>query len=47
MAAAIGNQYALGNKGGEKGLKFKSVEELQKKIDSFFDSCYELVNFLP
>jgi len=42
MAAALGNQYALGNTGGSLGLKFKSVEELQKKIDAFFDSCFDI-----
>lgn len=42
MAAAIGNKYALGNRGGEKNLKFPSVKDLQEKIDAFFDSCYEV-----
>ena len=42
MAAAVGNKYALGNRGGEKNLKFPSVEELQTKIDAFFDSCFEI-----
>jgi hypothetical protein len=42
MAAAIGNQYALGNKGGSLNLKFPTVEGLQSKIDAFFDSCYEV-----
>jgi len=42
MAAAVGNKYAVGNRGGEKNLKFPSVEELKTKIDAFFDSCYEV-----
>lgn len=41
MAAAIGNQYALGNKGG-RPLKFSSVKELQAGVDAFFESCYEI-----
>lgn len=42
MAAAIGNKYAVGNSGGKNNLKFKSLEELQTKIDAYFDSCYEI-----
>lgn len=36
MAAPKGNQYALGNKGG-RPLKIKSLEELQEKIEYFFN----------
>ena len=35
MPAPKGNQYALGNKGG-RPFKFKSLEELQEKIDDYF-----------
>jgi hypothetical protein len=38
MAAAIGNQYALGNKGGQPA-RYKSVDELQQAIDKYFLSC--------
>jgi len=41
VAAALGNTYALGNKGG-RPLKFATVEALQKSVDAFFDSCYEM-----
>lgn len=37
MAAPKGNQYALGNDGG-RPLAFNSVEELQEKIDEYFES---------
>ncbi len=33
------------NKWG-RPLKFKSVKALQKKIDSYFDSCFEVKNFV-
>jgi len=39
MPAPKGNQYAKDNKGG-RALKFKTVEELQCKIDKYFESCY-------
>jgi len=32
---------------GGRPLKFQSIDDLQKKIDAYFDSCYEIVNFLP
>jgi len=35
MGAPIGNQNAVGNKGGP--LKFATVEELEKAIDAYFD----------
>ncbi len=41
MAAAVGNQYALGNKGG-RPLKFPTVKALQASVDAFFESCYEI-----
>ena len=41
MAAAVGNQYALGNKGG-RPLKFPTIEALQTSVDAFFNSCYEM-----
>ena len=40
MAAPKGNKYAVGNSGG-RPLKFKSVEELQAKIDAYYESCYQ------
>jgi len=40
MGAPKGNQYALGNNGGHP-MKFKTVEELQKKIDAYFESCWQ------
>jgi len=42
MGAPKGNKYAIGNKGG-RPLKFKTVEELQKKIDEYFKSCLKKV----
>lgn len=42
MAAAIGNKYAVGNTGGSLNLKFPTVEGLQKKIDAFFESCFDI-----
>lgn len=36
MAAAKGNKYALGNKGGAPPL-YKTPEELQSKIDEYFN----------
>jgi hypothetical protein len=42
MGAPAGNQYAVGNRGGEKNLKFPTVEGLQEKIDAFFDSCFDI-----
>lgn len=38
MAAPEGNKFALGNTGG-RPPKFESVEDLEKKIDEYFDSC--------
>jgi hypothetical protein len=40
MGAPKGNKYALNNEGG-RPLKYKNVEEMQKLIDAYFDSCYE------
>ena len=39
MPAPKGNQYAKGNNGG-RPLKFNSVEDIQDKIDKYFNSCY-------
>ena len=36
MAAAKGNKYAIGNKGGRPGL-FASADDLQTKIDEYFN----------
>lgn len=40
MAAAIGNQYAIGNKGG-RPAKYESPEELIGAIMAYFDYCNE------
>lgn len=37
MPAPKGNQFAVGNKGTEK--MFKTPEDLQKKIDEYFQLC--------
>ena len=39
MAAPKGNQYGRGNQNAGRPLKFKSVDELQKKIDAYFADC--------
>lgn len=39
MAAPKGNQYGKGNHNTGRPLKFKSVVELQKKIDAYFADC--------
>ena len=36
MAAAVGNQYAVGNKGGQPRL-YKSPEQMQIAIDTYFE----------
>jgi len=36
MAAAVGNQYALGNKGGSPP-RYKDPAEMQSKIDGYFN----------
>ena len=38
MAAAIGNQYAVGNKGGSPP-RYSSANEIQVIIDSYFNKC--------
>lgn len=38
MGAPKGNKNAIGNKGGSSPL-FKSPEDLQELIDSYFESC--------
>lgn len=45
MAAPKGNKFAIGNDGG-RPLKFKTVEELQEKIDKYFESCWEDVQVI-
>ena len=37
MAAALGNQYAVGNEGG-RPLKFPAVKDMASKIDDYFNS---------
>lgn len=39
MAAAVGNQYALGCVNSGRQPKYKSVEEMQFVIDKYFDKC--------
>jgi DnaJ-class molecular chaperone len=38
MAAAKNNQYAKGNKGGGREPFYKSSEEMQDRIDAYFES---------
>lgn len=38
MAAPKGNKFALGNLGGRPPI-FESVEQLEQKINEYFDSC--------
>lgn len=38
MAAAMGNQNAIGNCGG-RSLKYETAEEIQLVIDRYFDKC--------
>lgn len=40
MSAAVGNKYAIGNKGG-RPAKYESPEELIGSIMAFFDYCNE------
>jgi len=39
MAAAVGNQYALGCATSGRQPRYKSVEEMQLIIDKYFDKC--------
>ena len=41
MAAPKGNQYAKDCETSGQPLKFKSVAELQTKIEAYFKSCYK------
>jgi len=45
MGAPKGNKYAIGNKGG-RPLKFKTVKEMQVKIDEYFKSCHRKIYIL-
>lgn len=38
MAAKKGNKYAVGNKGGGRDPKYKTPEEMEKRIEGYFDS---------
>lgn len=42
MAAPKGNTYAVGNPNSGRPLKFQTVEEVQKKIDKYFDDCIRI-----
>jgi hypothetical protein len=39
MPAPLGNKNAVGNNGG-RPLKFQSVDELEEKINAYFESCW-------
>ena len=42
LSAPKGNNYALGNKGG-RPAKYKKPADLDKKINQYFESCYEKI----
>ncbi len=42
MAAPKGNRYAAGSVGAGQPMKFKTVTELQDRIDLYFSSCHNL-----